>query len=549
MSNRKIHFIVIIIFIIAALCFFLMVRSGDWKHGKMGQDSEILQEESEPEQAFEIETVMVENDDAVSELYQALEIVLSDTTPDMESAVAALSKSADLGNSDAMYFLGEFYFQRIGVETDLEKAGMYFRQACESGNRKAMSLYGKMLFMGDGAEQNYDESASYFYTLSENDGEASYILGVMSNLGIGVPRSAERAMKYIGHAAEAGYGKAESYRDKIKDMGKTTDGTKDFVLQAKRVQELEYGTEYRDLQERIDQYYRVVKATENYSAFEEEMTGLLDVDMDGITAVTLFGNNGYLFHQNENDGTSVHDYIGDNHFSQKELETIAANLEKEKKWVEQNGSQFVLLLVPNKETMYPEYMPSYISRIDTTTREDLFVEYLRKSTDINVVYVKNTLLNNKESYPLYYETDTHANMVGSLFMVSDLLKECYDTEIQFDLGKFDIHMWDYMGDLGVMAGCTDRYAADTVYFYPESAVDDEEKVDSTMMLVGDSFSEFINIETAYYLNGNVDHKMIAEYDYDYHSATQAGFDSSASEFVKPEYVVWECVERNLDRLR
>ena len=62
-----------------------------------------------------------------------------------------------------------------------------------------------MLFMGDGVTQDYDESASYFYTLSGEDGEASYILGIMSNLGMGVPRSAERARKYIDQAVEAGY--------------------------------------------------------------------------------------------------------------------------------------------------------------------------------------------------------------------------------------------------------------------------------------------------------------------------------------------------------
>lgn len=552
MSKKKIRYIltvlVILVIATAALCVFLTLRSKNNDEGQNRTEQESTepsQEESRPEQPMEIETIPVEIDDAVSELYHALELALSDTDNNMNDVVTSLSRSAELGNSDAMYFLGELYFQGIGVETDVEKAGMYLGQACDSGNRKAMSIYGKMLFMGDGVVQNYDESASCFYTLSQDDGEASYILGVMSNLGMGVPRSAERAKKYISQASEAGYEKAESYRSRIMESGKSVDGTKDFALQAKKVQELDYGTEYEDLQERIDTYHNALRATEDYSAFEEEMTALLGVDLNGVSTVTLFGNNGYLFHQNESDGTSLHDYIGDNHFSAKELETIAANLEKEKAWVEQNGSQFVLLLIPNKETMYPEWMPSYISRVDTTTREDLLVEYLQKNTDINVVYVKDTLMQNKELCTLYYKTDTHTNMVGSLFMVSDLLRACYDVEVTPDLDLFDIHMQDYVGDLGTTAKCTSRYV-DTVYFYPERAVGEAEKVKSSMMLVGDSFSEFINIETAYYMRGGVNHKMIAEYGYDYHSATQDGF---ASGTIKPDYVVWECVERYLDRLK
>lgn len=495
------------------------------------------------------ETVPVENDDAVRGLYRALELVVSDPAADMDDVVTLLSGSADLGNSDAMYFLGELYFQGIGVEADLEKAGAYLRQACESGNRRAMPTYAKMLFLGDGVAQDYDESASWFYTLSDDDGEASYVLGVMSNLGMGVPRSAAQAKMYIDQAAAMGYGKAESYRDRIDDRIDGTDWMDDiakgFSLQAKKTQEPDYGTAYEDLQGWIDAYHDRLRSTENYGAFEDEMTALLNVDIDGVRTVVLFGNNGYLFHQNENDGTPLHDYIGDNHFSKEELETIAADLVREKEWIEQNGSKFVLLLIPNKETMYPEWMPSYISRADETTRQDLLAAYLQENTDIEVVYVKDTLMQNRERYPLYYKTDTHANMVGSLFMVSDLLKACYGAEITPDLEKFDIHMQDYAGDLGTTAKCTARYV-DTVYFYPEQAVEEADKIASSMMLVGDSFSEFLNMETAYYMKGGVDHRMIADYGYDYHSATEAGF-AKASE--KPEYVVWECVERHLDRLK
>lgn len=537
MTRKKIRNILIIIFIIVivtGIFLFIYMKNRDTE-----------QKQAEPEMS-EPQIVTVEDNDAVSELYRALELALSDMEGNTEDIIAGLSKSAELGNSDAMYFLGELYFQGIGVEADMAKAASYFRQSCECGNRKAMSIYGKMLFMGDGTEQNYDESASYFYTLSGEDGEASYILGVMSNLGMGVPRSAAQAGKYIDQSAESGYEGADTYRSRIMDIGGSMDDAINFELKAKKVQNLDYGTEYKDLSAWIDQYQEVVKSTENYSAFENEMTGLLDVDVNSIALITLFGNNGYLFHQNENDGTSMHDYIGDNHFSSKELEEIAANLGKEKKWVEQNGSQFVLLLIPNKETMYPEFMPSYISRSDTVTREDMLVDYLRENTDIKVIYVKDTLTENKESYPLYYKTDTHANMVGSLFMVSDLFKACYNADIEIDLDRFDIHLQDYMGDLGAMAKCTDRYANDKVYFYPESAVGEEEQIDSSMMLVGDSFSEFVNIEAGYYLKNGVDHRMITEYDYDYHKATQAGFDS-ANQSAKPDYVVWECVERYLDR--
>lgn len=547
MTRKRFAVIVLLLALVtviaAAVCVFMARRSSidDKAQGDTEKESEITGTTiPEEESSVEVETVAVEDDDAVSELYAALQKAVSGADDNMPEIMDAFSKSADMGNSDAMYFLGEIYFQGIGVEADWGKAGTYFRMACENGNRRAMSIYGKMLFMGDGVTQNYDESASCFYTATENDGEACYVLAVMSNLGMGVPRSAGRAEKYIDKATALGYDKAEAYRGRIYNGAKGTDGTEGFKLTAKKLQDLDYRTGYDDLQDLIGQYQDMLKETESYAAFDEELDALLGTDMNGVSTITLFGNNGYLFHQNQNDGTSLHDYIGDNHFSQKELESIAANLENEKKWVEQNGSKFVLLLIPNKETVFPEYMPSYIKREETVTREDQLVEYLRENTDIEVIYAKDSLMSNKDKFPIYYKTDTHANMVGSLFVLADLFRTCYNMEITPNLMKFDIHLQDYMGDLGNMAKCTPRYANDKVYFYPESAVGEEEKIDSSIMLVGDSFSEFINIEAGYYLKGGVNHRMTIDYGDNYHSATQAGFSSS-----KPEYVVWECVERYL----
>lgn len=545
--EKKLFFILLILVltsvIMAIFCLIMARRAENKADDKAEQESETITEEySEATTEERSETVVV--DDGVSGLYDALKESAAGADADMAKAIEAFSEAAKQGNSDAMYFLGEIYFQGIGVEPDFEKAGEYFKNACESGSKKAMSIYGKMLFMGDGIMQNYDESASCFYTVAESDAEAAYMIAIMSNLGMGMPRSADRAAKYLDKAIELGYEKAQDYKSKVYDGGKDTDGTSDFKLAAKKVKELEYKTEYDDLQNLIEKYHSMVKETERYDAFDAEAKALLDVDLIGASTITLFGNNGYLFHQNENDGTSLHDYIGDNRFSEKELEAVAKNLEGIKKWVEGKGSKFVLLLIPNKETLFPEYMPSCIKRLETVTRQDLLVEYLRENTDIEVVYTKDTLSANKDKFPIYYKTDTHSNMVGSLFMMSDLFKACYGVEITPDLSKFDIHLRDYMGDLGRMAKCTGKYASDKVYFYPERSVGDEDKIESSMMLVGDSFSEFISIEAEYYLNGGFDHRMVTEYNLNYRSATEAGFKDST-----PEYVVWEIVERYLDRLK
>jgi hypothetical protein len=95
-----------------------------------------------------------------------------------------------------------------------------------------------------------------------------------------------------------------------------------------------------------------------------------------------------------------------------------------------------------------------------------------------------------------------------------------------------------------MIGRQDRYSFDTVYFLGEKAAADEDKVDASMSLIGDSFSEFLNIEAGYYFTEGVNHYMVNDYSYDYNAATEAALSKGGSDII-----VWECAERCTDRLK
>lgn len=475
-------------------------------------------------------------------LFEALNIALENDA-NMENVFEKIRQSADEGNSDAQYFAGEMLFQGIGVEPDRELAAQYLEKACESGNKKAFLIYGKMKFLGDCVYQDYEESASYFYTIDDEEPYAAYMLGIMYNLGMGVPANGELASYYLSKAVGTGYEPVIDYSDKVINTGIIMTGTEDFNLSAKNIVDIEYSGSYSQLEDMAEQYYQQLKKSESYPEFDEEMKAVCDMDAAAVNYITVFGKDNWLFFQSENDGDTMHDYIGDNHFTSEELENIASNLNRQKELAESKGAKFVLLLLPNKETVYSEKMPTYIKRADTVTREDALVEYLKENTDIDVIYTKDSLAKYKDKCQLYYKTDTHANMAGSLVILSDLLNNCYSYNLEPDFSKFEIHSNDFLGDLGNMAKCSGRYATDMVYFYPESNVGNDDKIDSTMMLVGDSFSEFINLEAGYYFNKGIDHRMITEYNFDYNAATEAGYMSSI-----PDVVVWECVERYLDRL-
>lgn len=507
------------------------------KSRNIDKNDEVI--ETPKQKSDEIESLNIKADALLSDaLSSALE---SDDS--IGKSFEKIRQAADEGNSDAQYFAGEMLFQGIGTTPDRELAAKYFEKACEAGNKKAFFVFGKMKFLGDCVSQDYEESAAYFYAIADEEPYASYVLGIMYNLGLGVPINGELASNYLNKAADMGYEPEINYSDKVINTGIIMPGTENFKLAGKNIAKIKYAGDYIELEDMAEQFYQKLKATENYSEFDEEINATCDIDVAAANFITLFGKDNWLFFQSENDGNTIHDYIGDNHFTDEELENISVNLTRQKELAESKGAKFVLLLLPNKESLYSEMMPAYIHRTDTVTREDALVDYLRGKTDIDVIYTKDSLIKYKDKCQLYYKTDTHANMAGSLVILSDMLKGCYSYNLEPDFGKLEIHSNDFLGDLGNMAKCSTRYATDTVYYYPDQCLDDDEKIDSLMLLVGDSFSEFLNLEAGYYFNKDIDHRMITEYNFDYNAATEAGYNSSA-----PDIVVWECVERYLDRL-
>ena len=81
----------------------------------------------------------------------------------------------------------------------------------------------------------------------------------------------------------------------------------------------------------------------------------------------------------------------------------------------------LVVIVPNKSTIYPEFLPSRIRKLSTATRLDQLVEHVRRSTGVPILDLRNTLIDAKKSGPLYRKTDTHWNQLGALVAYQKIL--------------------------------------------------------------------------------------------------------------------------------
>lgn len=254
------------------------------------------------------------------------------------------------------------------------------------------------------------------------------------------------------------------------------------------------------------------------------------IDSDQVLA----GKGGWLFYKRADDGTSMGDYQGTSVFSEETMQSIMNRLIRQRDRFAERGIRFVVMIVPNKEIIYSEYMPSTVYRTSEITRCDLLYEYLTQNSDLEVVYPKAELLAAKEFYQVYYKYDTHWNYAGVYVGVQCLLRQLYGSYEDISQARLILEHSSMSGDLAALIGMTDRYCDDLFYNFYEQDVNPAQVVTDNLLVVGDSFSDL----------------MMGELDYYFGRVNQVGvwtFEMSTLDRYQPDVVLWECAERYADR--
>lgn len=93
------------------------------------------------------------------------------------------------------------------------------------------------------------------------------------------------------------------------------------------------------------------------------------------------------------DGYTLIDYFGEVRFSEDELRQMASGVEKARQFYARRGIDYMIVVAPNKEAMYSEYMPERLQkqRKSEQSRMDLAVEYLQKHTKVKILNFKEAL--------------------------------------------------------------------------------------------------------------------------------------------------------------
>ncbi len=138
----------------------------------------------------------------------------------------------------------------------------------------------------------------------------------------------------------------------------------------------------------------------------------------------LKGKDGWFFYTAEG---VFEDFNGMQQSDQVSLEKHAATLIDRRDWFASLGVRYLFVPVPNKISIYDEYLPDRIQGGRGATFYEQFTSFLEREILFkNFVNLYRILRENKQREQLYFKTDTHWSNAGALLAFNQIMKRCSD---------------------------------------------------------------------------------------------------------------------------
>ena len=172
---------------------------------------------------------------------------------------------------------------------------------------------------------------------------------------------------------------------------------------------------------------------------------------DGV----VVGRKGYLFYKD-----SFNDYLGRDELTDYEVASLSYNIRLMQDELEAQDIDFLFTVAPNKNSLYPELMPSRY-RPNTAKRNITRLKPLLEKSKVN--YLDLYELFNDIDEVMYLKGDSHWNNTGAALVAGEIVSALGRERMSYDDGRSEIRK-DFYGDLTAMlypAGSKDKAAGST----------------------------------------------------------------------------------------
>jgi hypothetical protein len=176
----------------------------------------------------------------------------------------------------------------------------------------------------------------------------------------------------------------------------------------------------------------------------------------------VIGKQGWLFLGNINPYFDEIDYYRNlKPFTFGELRYWQALLEERRNWLKRRGIEYVFVIAPAKSTIYPEYMPTAVKKINAQSRFDQLIAHMHAYSRLRVLDLRPALWQAKKTRPTYYATDTHWNDWGGYVAYGEIIRQLqtrFNSIKPRSLRDYEFEQVDFRnGDLALMLALPDIF--------------------------------------------------------------------------------------------
>lgn len=138
------------------------------------------------------------------------------------------------------------------------------------------------------------------------------------------------------------------------------------------------------------------------------------------TPKVVIGKQNWLFYNYDGAGEAQ---LNRTKFTDYELESWARELEAKSEFLNRHNIKFLLVIAPEKGSIYPELMPNNWQHSNGTSRLEQLQEYLRTHTHVDFVDARKILLDAKGCGNIVYlPRDAHWNPFGAFLVSQEIFK-------------------------------------------------------------------------------------------------------------------------------
>jgi alginate O-acetyltransferase complex protein AlgJ len=216
----------------------------------------------------------------------------------------------------------------------------------------------------------------------------------------------------------------------------------------------------------------------------------------------LIGKDGWLF---VNPSRYMNYYRGVNLMNQQDLVGYHDCIVQRSEIVRNKGAIYRLIIAPNKETIYPEFLPKKYHRFNDKARADQLIEVFHESVGSDhIIDLRPAIRKAKEHYPVYFKTDTHWNGAGAFYgyleVMSRLMPKFFEPqEIQLPSPALQYSGRTVPGDLAIAMGLECAFEDNDITVHNAAAKARRVGVPKTYL----NYQRYTGREVVIYENGTV----------------------------------------------